>query len=127
MVWCGTTTHKAKKLEQLDNKSFLRFAVVFAAMEGSSFYVLFDSSSGFALFSVLESEQIATLLDEVQNGLTDLARFQRVVKMVAFLPFTTAENALENMNAITEHELSEDLKVPIMIMLPYILYMYCDS
>lgn len=79
-------------------------------MEGSSFYVLFESSSGFALFSVLESEQIATLLDEVQNGLTDLARFQRVVKMVGFLPFTTAENALENMNAITEHELSDDLK-----------------
>ena len=53
----------------------------------------------------------------MQNGLTDLARFQRVVKMVGFLPFTTAENALENMNSITEHELSDDLKVLIQIVL----------
>lgn len=35
-------------------------------MEGSSFYVLFESASGYALFSVLEAEQIATLLEEVR-------------------------------------------------------------
>lgn len=79
-------------------------------MEGSSFYVLFESASGYALFSVLEAEQIGTLLEEVQSGLTDLARFQRVVKMVGFLPYTTAENALDNMNSVTEHEVSDDLK-----------------
>ena len=42
--------------------------------------------------------------------MTDLARFQRVVKMLAFHPFSTAENALENINAITEHELTDDLR-----------------
>jgi regulatory protein YycI of two-component signal transduction system YycFG len=42
--------------------------------------------------------------------MTDLARFQRTVKMVAFYPFTTAENALENINAITEHEMTDDLR-----------------
>ena len=39
-----------------------------------------------------------------------MSRFQRVVKMVAFHPFDTAENALENINAITEHEITDDLK-----------------
>ena len=47
----------------------------------------------------------------MQAGITDLSRFQRVVKMIAFHPFDTAENALENINAISEHELSEDLRV----------------
>ena len=31
--------------------------------------------------------------------------------MVAFHPFESAENALENINAITEHEITDDLKV----------------
>lgn len=30
--------------------------------------------------------------------------------MTAFHPFETAENALENINAITEHEMTEDLR-----------------
>ena len=80
-------------------------------MSTTSFFVLFESASGFALFSVLESEEIASLLDEVQASINDLSRFQRIVKMTAFLPFETAESALENMNAITEHDLTDDLKV----------------
>lgn len=76
----------------------------------TGFYVLFESASGFALFSVLESDEIATLVQEVQRGITDLSRFQRVVKMISFLPFQTAENALENINALTEHELTDDLR-----------------
>jgi nucleolar protein 56 len=43
--------------------------------------------------------------------MSDLAKFQRVVKMISFLPFLTAENALENINAISEHELSDELRV----------------
>ena len=50
---------------------------------------------------------------QVQAGMTDLSRFQRVVKMTAFSPFLTAEDALENINAISEHELSDDLRVSI--------------
>jgi len=79
-------------------------------MATTSFYTLFESASGFALFSILETEEIATFLEEVQAGMVDLSRFQRVVKMTAFHPFETAENALENINAITEHELTDDLR-----------------
>lgn len=75
-----------------------------------SFNVLFESAAGYALFSVLESEEVASLIDEVQAGMTDLSRFQRTVKMIAFSPFLTAEDALENINAISEHELSDDLR-----------------
>ena len=48
---------------------------------------------------------------QVQAGQTDISRFQRVVKMIAFHPFDSAENALENINAITDHELTNDLRV----------------
>eukprot|EP01035_Chromulina_nebulosa_P031128 gene31128-41472_t len=79
-------------------------------MTTTSFYVLFESASGFGLFSVLESEEIGALIKEVQAGQTDISRFQRVVKMIAFHPFESAENALENINAITDHELTDDLR-----------------
>jgi nucleolar protein 56 len=59
---------------------------------------------------VLESEEIGQLLADVQAGTSDFAKFQRVVKMMAFHPFDTAENALENINAITEHEITDDLR-----------------
>lgn len=79
-------------------------------MTTTSSYCLYESASGYALFSVLESEEIGSLLEEVQAGVNDFARFQRVVKIVAFHPFETAENALENINAITEHEITDDLR-----------------
>lgn len=80
-------------------------------MTTTSFYVLFESASGYGLFSVIESEEIGSLLEEVQSSFSDLSRLQRIIKMTAFHPFDTAENALENINAVTEHEVSDDLKV----------------
>ena len=47
----------------------------------------------------------------MQAGQADLARFQKVTKLIAFHPFDSAENALENINAVTEHEMSDDLRV----------------
>lgn len=65
---------------------------------------MFGASS--ALF-----DHLACLLGrQVQQSVTDLSRFQRTVKLVAFQPFTSAENALENMNAVSEHALTDDLK-----------------
>ena len=80
-------------------------------MSSTAFNILFESSAGYGLFSILENEDIASLLAEVQSGNTDLNRFQRVVKLVAFHPFDSAENALANINAITEHEMTDDLRV----------------
>ena len=37
-------------------------------MSTTSFFTLYESASGFALFSVLESEEIGSLLDEVNSN-----------------------------------------------------------
>ena len=75
--------------------------------------MLYESASGYALISVLENDEIGSLFDEVQAGMTDFARFQRIVKMIAFHPFDSAETALENSNTVTEHELAPELAVSI--------------
>ena len=85
-------------------------------MSTTSFYTLFESSSGFALFNVLESEEIGAMISDVQNGVTDFSRFNRVVKLLAFLPFVSAEDALENISAITEHQVTEGLRVSALVM-----------
>lgn len=51
------------------------------------------------------------IIQQVQAAAQDYQRFQKVVRMLAFHPFDSAENALENMNAVSEHELTEDLRV----------------
>jgi NOP5NT (NUC127) domain len=75
-----------------------------------SFYTLYESASGYALLEVVEAEEVGSLLDEVQASVTDLQRFSRTVKLKAFQPFTSAENALENMNAVSEQIVTQDLQ-----------------
>ncbi|RYH26237.1 hypothetical protein EON65_14815 [archaeon] len=59
----------------------------------------------------IPSELFCLLTLQVQAANQDFQRFQKVVKLLAFHPFDSAENALENMNAVTEHEVTEDLRV----------------
>ncbi|KAF4042146.1 snoRNA binding domain-containing protein [Phytophthora infestans] len=77
---------------------------------GANNFVLFESASGYAIFEVVENEEIGGLLSEVQAAVADVSSFGRIVKLKAFQPFTSAENALENINNISEGLLSEDLK-----------------
>jgi nucleolar protein 56 len=72
-------------------------------------FLLYESASGYALFENVKSEEIGTSLPEVQNALLDLGLFSKIVKLKAFLPFTSAENALSNINAISEAELTKTL------------------
>merc|ERR1711990_1045132 len=65
-------------------------------------YLLFESASGFALFQRTESEDVGKKLEEVQESTQDLKRFGKTVKMLSFLPFTSAENALECQNSSSE-------------------------
>ena len=76
-----------------------------------SFFVLYESASGYALMEVVEAEEVGSLLEEVQQAVLDPQRFCRTVKLKGFQPFTTAENALENVNAISEQMVTDDLKV----------------
>ncbi|CAK4675299.1 hypothetical protein LEN26_005094 [Aphanomyces euteiches] len=81
-------------------------------------FVLFESASGYALFEVVESEQIGVLLDQVQKGVQDLAKFGAAVKLKAFSPFASAESALENINSISEGLVSSDLQAFLEMNLP---------
>mmetsp|Transcript_9601 Transcript_9601/g.18223 ORF Transcript_9601/g.18223 Transcript_9601/m.18223 type:complete len:483 (+) Transcript_9601:47-1495(+) len=72
-------------------------------------YVLYESASGYALFEQVKSEEIGSSLPDVQNCIVDLQRFNKIVKLKSFLPFRSAEDALENINSISEGEMTESL------------------
>jgi len=74
-------------------------------------YALFEHAAGYAVFKVISQEDVGALLPEVQEAVTDLEKFGRVVKLAAFHPFKSAANALENINSISEGVVHEDLKV----------------
>jgi nucleolar protein 56 len=73
-------------------------------------YLLYESASGFALLEQLEGEEIAIEADDVQKSVQDMKKFSQIVKLRAFIPFSSAENALECCNDISEGVLSETLK-----------------
>jgi len=77
--------------------------------DSKTLYTLLESAAGYSLFEVIAFEEIGSLLDGSMDTVTDLKRFGRAIKLKAFLPFETAQQALENANAISEHAMSEAL------------------
>mmetsp|Transcript_1520 Transcript_1520/g.2868 ORF Transcript_1520/g.2868 Transcript_1520/m.2868 type:complete len:504 (-) Transcript_1520:55-1566(-) len=73
-------------------------------------FLLFESASGYGLFERVESDEIGALEDAVQNSISDVSKFGKLVKLKAFVPFTSAENALENCTDVCEGNLNETLK-----------------
>lgn len=67
-------------------------------------FLLFESASGFGLFEVTGFDEIGASVDAVQKAVTDIARFGKLVKLSAFKPFTSAANALEQINAVSESQ-----------------------
>lgn len=57
-------------------------------------------------------------LPQLEAAVSDLGRFNSVVKLVGFSPFKTAVAALENMNAISEGIAPEDLQHFLDVTLP---------
>ncbi|XP_049286105.1 nucleolar protein 56 [Anopheles funestus] len=72
-------------------------------------FVLYEHAAGYGLFSVKEFEEIGMLLPQVEASILDLARFNAIIKLVGFHPFKTAVAALNNVNAISEGLLPDDL------------------
>eukprot|EP00741_Cyanophora_paradoxa_P007057 tig00001073_g6828.t1 len=73
-------------------------------------FVLFESASGYALFEQTDTDEIGQLADKLQNSVVDLERFSQIVRLKAFMPFSSAENALENIRAVNEGTVHETLK-----------------
>ncbi|XP_062430840.1 nucleolar protein 56 isoform X2 [Rhea pennata] len=74
-------------------------------------HALFEHAAGYALFAVREVEEISLLLPQVEESVLSVGKFHNVVKLVAFSPFKSAQSALENMNAVSEGVLHEDLRL----------------
>ena len=72
-------------------------------------FVSLECAAGYALFDVYAMEEIGGLLQDAMDTVTDLQRFGRAVKLQSFQPFSSAAEALENANAISEHALSQTL------------------
>lgn len=65
-------------------------------------FALFESAAGYTLFKVLEHEEVGELLPAVQESVEDYARFSKILKLSAFFPFTSPEDALQNINDVSE-------------------------
>eukprot|EP01104_Vermistella_antarctica_P015120 TRINITY_DN48_c0_g1_i1.p1 TRINITY_DN48_c0_g1~~TRINITY_DN48_c0_g1_i1.p1 ORF type:complete len:543 (-),score=252.05 TRINITY_DN48_c0_g1_i1:1315-2943(-) len=73
-------------------------------------YLLYESAAGYALFERLENEEIGEQEQGIQDSVKDLARFGKMIKLKAFAPFPSAEAALENINAVSDSIVSDDLR-----------------
>ncbi len=80
--------------------------------------VLFEHASGYALFKVKEFEEISAASAEVEASVADVSAFRSVVSLAAFLPFKTATDALENINAVSEGMATDELKLFLQTNLP---------
>ncbi|CAJ1953640.1 unnamed protein product [Cylindrotheca closterium] len=78
-------------------------------MSDKALLTLLESAAGYALFEIVAFEEIGSLLEGNKDTVTDLKRFGRAVKLKAFSPFESAQVALENANAISEHAMSDAL------------------
>jgi len=65
-------------------------------------HVLFESSSGYAIFEAKLSESIGSKSKGVQDSFKDLAKFGKMVSLISFAPFKNAAQALENANDVSE-------------------------
>ncbi|KAG4304281.1 hypothetical protein PORY_002256 [Pneumocystis oryctolagi] len=72
--------------------------------------LLFELSTGYALFEVIQTEAIGKKLKEVQEASQDLSKFGKFVKLKSFLPYRNAEHALKNVKDISEGLMNDDLK-----------------
>ncbi|KXN73533.1 NOP56 protein [Conidiobolus coronatus NRRL 28638] len=73
-------------------------------------FILYETSSGYALFERIQAEVVGMDLDSVQQSILDLAKFGKMIKLKSFIPFKTALEALENANDVSEGICNPTLK-----------------
>merc|ERR1719277_151363 len=72
-------------------------------------YLLYESAAGYAMFVKREFEETGETEEEVQAAIADVKKFGKMVTMQAWSPFTNAEDALEQVNAIAAGTATESL------------------
>mmetsp|Transcript_28485 Transcript_28485/g.54345 ORF Transcript_28485/g.54345 Transcript_28485/m.54345 type:complete len:487 (+) Transcript_28485:255-1715(+) len=81
-------------------------------------HVLFESASGYGLFEASATDSVGASAEAVKESVVDFERFGKVVKLIGFKPFSSAANALEQINSVSEGIISEDLKAFLEVTLP---------
>jgi len=81
-------------------------------------FVLFETASGYSLFEVKDVDAVGLSTDSVQESITNMERFSKIVTLSAFKPFATAADALEQVNAVSESSLTEMLQGFLVTNLP---------
>ena len=84
----------------------------------SQLFILFESASGYCLFQKEEFDEAGGQLTKIQKALFDVERFSKMVKLAAYQPFTTAEEALDNITAIAQNKVTNTLKTFLQSHLP---------
>lgn len=81
-------------------------------------FVLFETAAGYSLFEVIGVDELGQSADAVQQSTLDLTRFGKVVKLAAFAAFNNAAHALDQINAISESIMTDDLENFLEVNLP---------
>lgn len=73
-------------------------------------FLLFESASGYSLFEVKAMDEIGQSTAAVRKTMREYERFASAVNLVAFKPFQSVADALEQINAVSESHAPDDLK-----------------
>eukprot|EP00303_Exanthemachrysis_gayraliae_P005960 CAMPEP_0206013464 /NCGR_PEP_ID=MMETSP1464-20131121/16552_1 /ASSEMBLY_ACC=CAM_ASM_001124 /TAXON_ID=119497 /ORGANISM="Exanthemachrysis gayraliae, Strain RCC1523" /LENGTH=349 /DNA_ID=CAMNT_0053387183 /DNA_START=54 /DNA_END=1100 /DNA_ORIENTATION=- len=73
-------------------------------------YVLLETASGYGLVERKGSDEIGATSKEAQQSMADYGRFSQICSLAAFQPFRTAEEALENINDLSEGLVTDRLR-----------------
>ncbi|CAN6289440.1 unnamed protein product [Urochloa humidicola] len=81
-------------------------------------YLLFESASGYGLFHAYGIDEIGQSVEAVRSSVLDLDRFGKAVKLTAFTPYSSAADALNQINAISEGIMTDELRGFLELNLP---------
>ncbi|CAI9773822.1 unnamed protein product [Fraxinus pennsylvanica] len=81
-------------------------------------YILYESASGYSLFLAHGLDEIGQNTEAVRGSVSDLNRFGKVVKLAAFSPFESALDALNQCNAVSEGQMTDELRSFLELTLP---------
>ena len=73
-------------------------------------FILYETASGYYLFEKADYDEVGGQLTQVQKAIGNLERFSKMLKLVAHQAFQTAEEALENISALTDGKVTKTLK-----------------